>query len=76
MLQLLNHLDQWLMGLMAGLFVGAPFALAWWLSDGFAGFLDWPAGGTKIGVAVNPHTNKTGLVVRSVDTGAVVAYTA
>ena len=72
MLQLLDHLGQWL---MVGLLVGAPVALAWWLSDGFAGFLDWPAGGTKIGVAVNPHTNKTGLVVRSADTGAVVAYT-
>ena len=73
MLQLLNHLGPWL---MVGLLVGVPVALAWWLSDGFVGVLDWPAGGTKIGVAVNPHTNKSGLVVRSADTGAVVAYTA
>ena len=73
MLQLLNHLGPWL---MVGLLVGVPVALAWWLSDGFVGVLDWPAGGTKIGVAVNPHTNKSGLVVRSADIGAVVAYTA
>ena len=73
MLQLLNHLGPWL---MVGLLVGVPVALACWLSDGFVGVLDWPAGGTKIGVAVNPHTNKSGLVVRSADTGAVVAYTA
>ena len=73
MLQLLNHLGPWL---MVGLLVGVPVALAWWLSDGFVGVLDWPAGGTKIGVAVNPYTNKSGLVVRSADIGAVVAYTA
>lgn len=66
------HAGQWLAVM---LLVGAPVALAWWLSDGFAGFMDWPAGGATVTPAVNPHTGQPGLVVRDPDSGAPVAYT-
>lgn len=71
MLDFLNHAGQWL---MVVLLVGAPVGLAWWLSDGFAGFLDWPSGGLRVGHGINPHTGKAGLVIRHGESGVPTAY--
>jgi hypothetical protein len=54
--------------------IGTPLGLAWWLSDGFAGFLSWPSGAIRVGVTVNPHTNRTCTAVINTKTGAPVAY--
>lgn len=72
MFEFLNHMGQWL---MVVLLVGIPVGLAWWLSDGFAGFLDWPSGATRVSAGVNPHTGRSGLVIRDAESGAPVAYT-
>ena len=56
MAQILDTVGPWL---VAGLLYGVPFALAWWLSDGFAN-VTFTMQEMHIGPAFNPHTQETG----------------
>jgi hypothetical protein len=71
MWNILNAIGPWL---VLAVLVGTPVALAWWLSDGFAGIFYWPSGTTRVGVAVNPHTNQICTAVINTQTGARIAY--
>jgi len=71
MWNIINAIGPWLVG---GFIFGVPVWLAWWLSDGFEGFLDWPSGGTHVGVAVNPTTHKSCTAVISNESGQPISY--
>lgn len=67
MAQILDTVGPWL---ALGLFYGIPFALAWWLSDGFANVTP---GSMDVGVGFSPRTHKIGLVVFDRHSGLPVA---
>ena len=70
MTEFLNAIGPWVV--LAVLF-GVPFALAWWLSDGFA-TVRIGSGDTHVVPVFNPHTQMAGNAVVSKSTGAPVAY--
>lgn len=56
--------------ILAGL--GAPIALAWWLSDGFAGFWSAPAGRISVAPTPIPGSSEVGYTVKNSASGTVI----
>jgi hypothetical protein len=71
MLTFLNMVGPWLVG---AVMFGLPVWLAWWLSDGFAGWEWAESSPVSYRPGYNPYTGHYGIVAYNSDTGGPVAY--
>jgi len=61
--------------LCVGVCLGIPFALAWWLSEGFAGISSWPSAPWQFRNVFNPRTGRHSAAWVDESTGQTVMYT-
>lgn len=67
MMDLINTIGPYAIGLVL---YGFPIWLAWWLSDGFAGYRIRVGCAVKVAPAFNPYTGTNSLIVVNAETNA------